>query len=273
MLFGESVWVGAKILFTSRRFVWLLPSYGVALYAHRYLENGIAAQVSKRYLGESAWSQILVGGSNLGELFGAAFVFIFTNLVPTPIPWLRLDAIMLFVVWYFPYWYPPSGDVKYAWQAAATLIPVSMGWAAGDVSLAAYIQAALGRRESESPRVSALGAVMAFLYCFYVVTYAIAGTFLGRYLDAIYDETGGSKNGGSIRSGLVYTAGVQFTIIGILIFASTFIPEGSFAFNPQRLFNEDLDTDIPEDMPAERLNSVDGESIRRDNKARASSTA
>ncbi|KAH7321266.1 hypothetical protein B0I35DRAFT_210681 [Stachybotrys elegans] len=242
-LFGESIVVGAKIIFSSRRFIWLLPSYGVALYAHRYLENGIATQVAKRYLGEAGWSQIIVGGSNLGELFGALFVFLFTNVVQTPIPWLRLDALMLLVIWYIPYWYPPSGDVGQAWKAAATLIPVSMGWAAGDVSLAAYIQAALGRRESTSRRVSALGAVMAFLYSFYVVTYAIAGTLLGLYLDSVYDSTGGNENGGDIHSGLVFTAGVQFTIISVLILISTFIPEGALALNPKTLYREDLDDD------------------------------
>ncbi|KAH6975830.1 hypothetical protein EDB80DRAFT_875100 [Ilyonectria destructans] len=119
-------------------------------------------------------------------------------------------------------------NVSYAWIAAATLVPVSFGWAACDVSLAAYIQASLAREESKHKNVSALGAVMAFLYSFYVVTYAIAGTFLGRYLDSVYEETGGS-DGGSIRNGLVYTAGVQFTIISVLIMASTFIPKGVFA--------------------------------------------
>ena len=39
-------------------------------------------------------------------------------------------------------------------------MPISLGWAAGDVSLAAYIQACLARKEREDPNVSALGAVM-----------------------------------------------------------------------------------------------------------------
>jgi hypothetical protein len=251
-LFGQSVWVGARILFTSRKFIWLVPGYAVALYAHRYLENGIAPQVARRYLGESAWAQIIVGGSNLGELLGALSVLLFTNAIQTPMPWLRLDALLLLVVWYIPYWYPPSGQVGQAWIVAATFTPISFGWAAGDVSLAAYIQASLARIESQNKDVSALGAVMAFLYSFYIVTYAISGTLLGRYLDGVYNSSGGTRGGGTIRSGLVYTAGVQFTIICVLVLAATFVPKGALAFNPKMISEEALDDDHIEieDRPA-----------------------
>jgi hypothetical protein len=71
-LFGRSIFIGAKILFTHRKFIWLWTCYSLTLYAHRYLENGIASQLAQRYLRNSAWSQIMVGGSNFGE-----FVFLF----------------------------------------------------------------------------------------------------------------------------------------------------------------------------------------------------
>lgn len=58
-LFFQSIWTGFKIIFSSRKFVWLLPGYAIALYGHRYLENGIAPAVARRYLGNSAWSQIM----------------------------------------------------------------------------------------------------------------------------------------------------------------------------------------------------------------------
>ncbi|KAK4233533.1 major facilitator superfamily domain-containing protein [Achaetomium macrosporum] len=241
-LFAESVWVGARILFTSRKFIWLVPGYSVALYAHRYLENNIAPQIARRYLGNSAWAQIMVGGSNLGELLGAFSVLLFTNAVQTPMPWLRLDALMLLIVWYVPFWRPPAGDVGQAWIVAATLCPVAYGWASGDVSLAAYIQASLARIESQNKNVSALGAVMAFLYSFYIVTYAVAGTLLGRYLDGVYNRSGGT-DGGEVRSGLLFTAGVQMTVISALVFASTFVPRGAFAFNPKLISDEVLDDD------------------------------
>lgn len=248
ILFFKSIVTGAKLIFSSRKFVWLLPGYSLALYAHRYLENGIAPIIAKRYLGNSAWSQIMVGGSNMGELLGAGFVFLFTNLVGTPMPWLRLDSMMLFIVWYLPYWYPTQGDVRYAWMVAATLLPVSFGWAAGDVSLAAYIQASLARKDDETEDVSALGAVMSFLYSTYIVIYAICNPLLGRYVDGVFARTGGSDNGGTVNSAVENIAGVQFTLIAVIIFASTFIPKGSFAFNPKELYGESLDQELKKDM-------------------------
>jgi MFS family permease len=123
-LFLESVYTGAYIIFTKRKFIWLLPGYAIALYGHRYLENGLAPAIARRYLGNSAWSQIMVGGSNLGELFGAAFVFLFTNFVTTPMPWLRIDSLVLLILWYVPYWHPEPGNVKYAWIVGATFLPI-----------------------------------------------------------------------------------------------------------------------------------------------------
>lgn len=260
-LFFESILVGAKILFTSRKFIWLVPGYAVALYGHRYLENGIAPQVARRYLGDSAWSQIMVGGSNLGELLGALAVLLLTDTIHTPMPWLRLDALMLLIVWYIPFWYPSSGQVGQAWIVAATFMPISFGWAAGDVSLAAYIQASLARLESKNKNVSALGAVMAFLYSFYIVSYAIAGTLLGRYLDGVYNKSGGSQ-GGSIREGLVFTAGVQFTIVSALVLAATFVPRGAMRFNPRMVSGDSLGVErIPEEERGKEMS--DEESIVR----------
>jgi hypothetical protein len=74
-------------------------SYSVALYAHRYLENSISPLIAKRVFNESAYSQILVGGSNFGELLGALSVFFLSDSVPTPLPWLRLDCLLLLIVW------------------------------------------------------------------------------------------------------------------------------------------------------------------------------
>ncbi|TDZ18838.1 hypothetical protein Cob_v008136 [Colletotrichum orbiculare MAFF 240422] len=251
LTFFESIWVGAKIIFSSTRFFWLLPAYGVALYGHRYLENGIAPQVARRYLGNSAWSQIMVGGSNFGELLGALFVFLFTNVIKTPIPWLRLDALMLLIVWYIPFWYPPEDQVSQAWVVAATFLPISFGWAAGDVSLAAFIQASLSRLESKEQNVSPLGAVMAFLYSFYIVTYAVANTFLGRYVDSVYRRTGG------VRDALLNTAGVHFTVIFAVVFAATFIPRGSRSLNPEILDDMDLEKEAIPDDQSEVTNKED----------------
>ncbi|RYN37983.1 hypothetical protein AA0113_g6471 [Alternaria arborescens] len=241
-LFFESIGTGAKIIFKHRKFIWLLPGYAVALYAHRYLENAIAPAVARRYFGNSAWSQIIVGGSNFGELLGALFVFMFTNLVHTPIPWLRLDALALLIVWYLPYWNPPKDDVAQAWIVGATFLPISFGWAAGDVSLAAYIQASLARIESKTQNVSALGAVMAFLYSTYIVTYAIASVSLGTYIDRVSD-----RHNDQIHGAILNVGAVQFTIICVLVMTSTFVPKGAFSLNPEMLNEEDLDTDLEDE--------------------------
>jgi len=242
-LFFKSIWTGARIIFSSRKFIWLLPGYSIALYGHRYLENGLAPAIARRYLGNSAWAQIMVGGSNFGELCGAAFVFLFTNVVQTPLPWLRLDALALLIVWYLPYWRPRAGDVNQAWKVAATFIPISFGWAAGDVSLAAYIQASLARVEAEQTaqgaEVSALGAVMAFLYSTYIVIYAVASPLLGRYIDGV-----SKRNGGDIHAAVVNIAGVQFTVVMAVVLAATLIPRGALELNPRMLHEQALDKDV-----------------------------
>ncbi|CAF1164073.1 unnamed protein product [Didymodactylos carnosus] len=234
LLFGQSVYAGGKIVLINRKFVWWWSCYSIALYVHLYLENGITPQVAKRYLDNSEWSQVIVGGSNFGELLGALFVFLFANRIKTPMFWLRWNALMLLIIWYIPYYYPPSNSVKYAWIIAATFIPISFGLAAGDISLTAYIQSSLTHLESKNKNFSVLGAVMAFLYSSYIVIYAIANPLLGKYIDSIYNSTK------SIRPALVNTAGVQFTVITVVIFACTFIPKGAVAFNPAVLHKEDL---------------------------------
>lgn len=120
---------------------------------------------------------------------------------------------------------------------------ISFGWAAGDVSLAAYIQASLARMESRTNNVSALGAVMAFLYSTYIVIYAITSPLLGRYIDKI-----SKRNKGNISEAFKNIAGVQFTIIAILILAATFIPRGALSFNPDTLYGERLDKGLDEEL-------------------------
>jgi hypothetical protein len=238
--------VGGRILFSSRKFLWLIPGYTVALYGHRYLESGIVPPVARRYLGESSWSQIIIGGSNLGELIGALLVLFTYDLIPTPIPWLRLDALTLLVVWYLPFWRPRSGDVSQAWIASASVLPVSMCWSAGDVSLIAYIQALLARIEPQERNVSALGAVMAFLYSINIILMSVASPLLGRYVDRIYTQTGGSK-GGNIYEAIKNIGGVQFTILAVIIMAATFVPKGSLSLNPKMLYGETFDKEVSDD--------------------------
>ncbi len=147
----------------------------------------------------------MVSGSNLGELFGAAFVLFTTTFIPTPMPFLRFDALALLILWVLPSYSHQvvPYDAGYAWRIAGMFIPVSMGWAAGDVSLAAFIQASLARMESDDPQVSALGSVMAFLYSVYIITYAVLGYVLGKHIDDVFAA---DKN---VERALINLGGIQ----------------------------------------------------------------
>jgi hypothetical protein len=123
----------------------------------------------------------------------------------------------------------------------------AFGWAAGDVSLAAYIQGTLARMESTDKDVSALGAVMAFvscspsfavsgdliecpqLYVTYIVLYAVLSAVLGTWVDNYL------KAGHSARDALKYVGGVQFTVLCVIMLISTCVPVGSLKFNPKTI--------------------------------------
>ncbi|KAF9446584.1 MFS general substrate transporter [Macrolepiota fuliginosa MF-IS2] len=247
--FAESIWVGAVLVLTNRRFIWLLPSYALALYLHRFLETTLAPAFAKRVLGISAWSQIIVGGSNFGELIGALSVFFLSDMVTTPLPWLRLDALNLNLVWLLPYLSSrASPNVSWAWRLAGLFAPISMGWAAGDVSLAAYIQSALSESQISHKNVSTLGAVMAFLYSTYIVLDAVLSTLLGRVIDNDW------VNHNNIKSSLTHVGGIQFSVCCGIILISSLIPLGALALNPKDigsinlLHMDDVEEESVEDM-------------------------
>jgi hypothetical protein len=225
-LFIESVYLGGKIIFRNRKYIWLFPCYSLTLYVHRYIENGIAPQIAKRYLQNSEWSQIIVGGSNFGELLGALSLLFLTKKIRSPLFWLRLDSILLFIVWYIPFYNPSSISITNAWIVALSFIPFGFGASGDDVSLNAHIQSVLSKPQLKNKDVSTLGSVMAFLYSSYIILYAILNPLLGKYIDSIYNTNQ------TIRPALIYTVGVQITIISIIVAASTFIPKGSFKLNP-----------------------------------------
>lgn len=261
--FGESVYLGLKIVFQHRRFVWLFPSYSLALYLHRFLESSLAPAFARRVLGTSAWSQIIVGGSNFGELLGALCVFILSDSVTTPLPWLRLDALMLNLVWILPHFSKiAKKDVSWAWRVAGIFIPVSFGWAAGDVSLAAYIQACLAGKDYGHAGVSALGAVMAFLYSSYIVFNAVLSSVLGKVIDRDFTANG------TITKALARVGGIQFSVCCGVILLATLVPVGAFALNPKmigdvKLTGDPGDPDAKHEDDAEKPGSSDGESEKK----------
>ncbi|CAF4198182.1 unnamed protein product [Rotaria sordida] len=225
-LFGKSIYLGGKIIFTNRKYIWLFPCYSLEFYVHRYIENGIAPQIAKRYFQNSEWSQIIVAGSNFGEFLGAIFVFFLTKKIRSPIILLRLDCILLLIIWYIPFYKPSSISIKNVWIIALTFIPFGFGSASDDISLNAYIQSSLSKSKLKNKDISSLGSVMAFLYSSYIILYAILNPLLGKYIDQIYNTNQ------TIRPAFIYTVGIQITIISIIMAISTFIPRDSFKLNP-----------------------------------------
>lgn len=98
-----SIRLGAQIIFSSRRFGWLIAGYTLPLVLHRFIENVIFPTFARTVLKNGALSGILLGGSNFGELCGAALVLIVGSRIMTPLPWVRIDAMALSVLWVFPF--------------------------------------------------------------------------------------------------------------------------------------------------------------------------
>lgn len=212
----------AIIVLSGRKYIWLLPCYSFALYMHHFLPGGIGNPIAQRYLGNAIWQRFMVGGNNLGAILGALIVLLAGDRLPPPLPWLRLDAVLLLVVWYLPFWHPPPHEVGYAWLVGATFVPISAAWALGELSLQAYIQASTSRLVSRQG-LSAPAVVMSFLYCVNIVMYAISSPLLGGYVDRVYNATGGA-NGGDMHRAMFWIAGVQSTVIAAIMLISTLLP-------------------------------------------------
>lgn len=91
---------------------------------------------------------------------------------------------MFSLVWIIPFFPFIRGQAISAWRLAPCMIPISFAWAGGDCSLAAYIQSTLAKLEDDDEDISALGAVMAFLYVSYIVIYSILSSVLGNWIDS-----------------------------------------------------------------------------------------
>ena len=227
---GFSLYFGGNLLLTKRSLIWLIPTYTLPLILHRYLENTFFAFFAKSQLKNSDYQTILVGGSNFGELLGALSVLLISRQIKTPIPYLRLDAILLMVVWIFPYFNINSSNyIGSAWSLAPFCSLISLGWAAGDVSLAAYIQSHLDKNNKKlyNKYTTPLGAIMSFLYVLYLIVFY----GINRGMSVVRD------NSTDFKLLYILIGGVFFSVCSIVIFISTFIPKGSLAINPELLDN------------------------------------
>ena len=226
------------MVFGRRKLVWLWACYSFGLYAHRYtvlfrsnhryLETGISPALAKRVFQMSAYSQILVGMSNLGVAFGIVSIFT-SKLVKTPLPWLRFGAILLPLVWTVPFYNAQPQNIAFAGRIAPLFTSISFGWATGDLSVTLYAQSVLATEESLSENVSAVGAVMSFLYTTFILLYAVLPVVLGRIIDMVFLQNS------NIQIGLIFVAGIQFSIISVFILINTFIPSGAFHLNPSSI--------------------------------------
>ncbi|KAJ3363068.1 hypothetical protein GGF32_004933 [Allomyces javanicus] len=256
--FFWSVWVGLKLVCFNRSLAWLIPAYTLPLVLHRYLENVLFAHYANFGLSKGSYQQLLVSGSNFGELCGAFFVLMFSNAVPTPIPWLRLDAITLMIVWIFPFATPFANVEGWVWFLAAIMVFISFGWASGDVSLVAYVQSRLAKVEDIDPTVSPLGAVMAFLYVLYIIVFAIVNKVVGNIMDSYVKDLvktlGSAKKWKPLvglkatQDAMFWTGGVVMSVCAVIVLAATFIPRGSFALNPQVIDDHDDEAEIMASM-------------------------
>lgn len=103
---------------------------------------------------------------------------------------------------------------------------ISFGWAAGDVSLGAYIQSKLSNKEDRY--TSPLSAIMAFLYSTYLITFFLLNISVGYVYDYYKD-----KDAAAIRQMFIFIAGILFSVCSFVIFFCTFIPHGSCSFFPE----------------------------------------
>lgn len=218
----RSVISGARIVFSSRQTGWLVLGYVLPLVLHRTLEGVLFPVYTKNVLQNGSLTGVLTGGSNFGELLGALLVLFFSDRIRSPLPWVRADAVALLLLWSLVFW----GSAEQVWLSAgalsALMMFVSGAWAAGDVSLLAYLQTQLQREEYAAAAGGGdpLAAIMSFLFASYIITSTLVNYGFGRLLDYY-------KNQGDIRQGFFWTAGVTFTICAVAIFASTFLPRST----------------------------------------------
>lgn len=182
----------------------------------------IAPLLAKRMFAMSVTTQILIGMSNFGVVCGVVGGFA-TNIIKTPIPWLRIAAISLLIIWVIVLYYPPPDKIGYAFLMAPFFAAISFGWSAGDQALAQYIEKTTALQKLDDD-ISLYGAITSFLYCFYLVIFIILSIVLGWFIDS-----------SDIKNSILDIGGFQFSVIAAILLLNTLIPQGALSLNPRRL--------------------------------------
>jgi hypothetical protein len=114
---------------------------------------------------------------------------------------------------------------------ALILTPITIGWAAGDVSNIAYIQEELKPRKLVHNELDVAASFVGFLNVVFVTIYSIINSYLGKYFDSHWslDEEHGLKTAVYIRLAQIINFGsVNFTMLAVNIFVTTFLVKGSW---------------------------------------------
>lgn len=130
----QQIWLGARIVFTHRSFNWLVLGLIVPQMLHRIFENLLLPVYFNYLVGDGTLQGLGLGGSNLGELFGALCVFLASRLISNPLIWITSDALAMNLLWIFPFLYLGYTQLGWAFTIAAIMFLVSGTWAAGDIS-------------------------------------------------------------------------------------------------------------------------------------------
>ncbi len=82
-----------------------------------------------------------------GEFLGVVLVLFTARKIPNSHSFCPLDVILLFIGWVFYAYRPAVGQnwTEFTWNLFPLMGLISLGWSAGDVSLAAHTQANLGK--------------------------------------------------------------------------------------------------------------------------------
>lgn len=139
------------------------------------------------------------------------------------------------LLWLLPF-LTMSSQVAWAWVVAAAFAFISSTWAAGDISVLAYIQDSLPEKVKDpqlnrGKEVSPLGAVMGFLYACYSIIIALTLFALGSSFRQATDPD-------AVRRMFIFVACIPSTVIGILIIVNSFFAklaskdDGSLAWLP-----------------------------------------
>lgn len=229
-----SITTGFRFVVGRRELRWLIPCYCIPLLLHRYLESIFMSQYATEVFLQKDWRLLLVAGSNFGELCGALVLLFLASKVHSPLPWLRLDSLSLFLSWLFI-----NEHTNFQkWVSIFICSAISFGFASGDVSVAAFIQSKI--KEEQSGQMSLLASSMSFLHASYIILFAL----FSIPMNALADQFRGNYDN------LRYASSIGYSVLGVVVFLATFYPKGACSWNPTLLSEEPFElNDVEKPKP------------------------